>query len=159
MGRLHHPLMSGPARAVAIVLLVVCGFAVAPAQAALIDFQDQPLGPYLGDIVTLTTQGVSVTFSGMDLMIRDIVQPQGRPPGASRVMWTYITYDAITATFEGGFTTDFVQIRELDRWGVFTGSRHDHDVCFRSLERAAWNGHQLGGVHQPRVSGYREGCI
>jgi hypothetical protein len=26
-------------------------------------------------------------------------------------LWTYITYDAITATFEGGFTTDFVQIR------------------------------------------------
>ncbi len=26
-------------------------------------------------------------------------------------MWTYITYDAITATFEGGVTTDFVQIR------------------------------------------------
>ena len=90
----------------------------------IIDFQDQALGSYPGDNVTIcclarnapsapTTGSADVNFVGAGLRIRDLT-PFGLPAGASRVLSTDpIDLAQITATlvFPEGVTTDFVQIR------------------------------------------------
>ena len=90
----------------------------------IIDFQDQPVGSYPGEEVTIcclarsapsepSTGWADVTFVGNGLRIRDITS-FGFPAGASRVLSTDPTdFATITATLvlPAGVTTDFVQIR------------------------------------------------
>lgn len=101
------------------LLVALCLYAAQPVAADVITFQDQPLGPYADETVTIAAGGTFVQFSGRGLQIRDI-QGHGFPDGASRVLSTIGDIDRITATFAPGFTTNFVQVRN---WisGTFSG--------------------------------------
>jgi PEP-CTERM motif-containing protein len=102
-------------------------FTAALASADTITFQDQAVGRYPGDTVTLMTGGVTTIFSGAGLRIRDLAE-LGFPPGSSRALTTTGDVEPITAIFGGGFTTDFVQIRN---WvsGIYT---HEVDTITMS---------------------------
>lgn len=114
------------ARNGAAVLVVVCLFA-SPAAAEVITFQDQPLGVYPDESVTIAAGGTSVRFTGFELQIRDIGESVF-PPGASRVLSTRGDVFPISATFGPGFTTNFVQVRN---W-VFGGSTSEVDTIVMS---------------------------
>ena len=78
-----------------------------------ITFQDQPVGVYPGGTVALPIDGTTVVFAGAGLRIRDVEFFNNRPiqkfpHGASRVLSTDGDIQTITATFAGGFTSDFV---------------------------------------------------
>jgi hypothetical protein len=98
------------ARLKTVVLCAIWLFAPAPTSADPITFQNHPVGAFAGDAVALSTDGVTVVFAGLGLHIRDI-EGFGFPSGASRVLSTAGDVEPITATFAGGFTTDFIQIR------------------------------------------------
>jgi PEP-CTERM motif len=104
-------------RGIALVAAISV-FTCAPASADTITFQDQAVGRYADDAVTLITGGVTTMFSGVGLRIRDLTE-LGFPPGSSRALTTTGDVEPITATFASGFTTDFVQIRN---WlsGIYT---------------------------------------
>ena len=112
-------ILSEAVRIVSTLLVALCLLSAQPVAAEVITFQDQPVGPYPDDTVTIAADGTLVRFSGRGLQIRDI-QGAGFPPGASRVLSTLGDIQQITATFAPGFTTDFVQVRN---WisGVYTG--------------------------------------
>jgi hypothetical protein len=116
------PRVASPLRAVrrgAVLLVAMCLFASRPVAADVITFQDQSLGPYPDDTVTITAGGTFVQFSGRGLNIRDI-EGAGFPAGSSRLLSSNGDQEVITAAFAPGFTTNFVQIRN---WisGVYTG--------------------------------------
>lgn len=54
-----------------IALIAVTGFAAASNAAIDFNFEDQSIGALAGETVTLTSQGVDVTFSGPGLQIRN----------------------------------------------------------------------------------------
>ncbi|MBY0467458.1 MAG: hypothetical protein K2Q07_00610 [Burkholderiaceae bacterium] len=73
------------------------------AQAGGFSFDDVPLGNIAGDSLTLSTEGVSVTFSGPGLLIRDLTNL-----GAGYALSTAADAGPITVTFGGGFVADSV---------------------------------------------------
>jgi hypothetical protein len=99
-----------PVRRGAVLLVAMCLFAPRSVAAEVITFQDQPLGPYPDDTVTIAAGGTFVQFSGRGLIIRDI-EGAGFPAGSSRVLSSIGDREVITAAFAPGFTTNFVQIR------------------------------------------------
>jgi hypothetical protein len=56
-------------------LLVAVALSLATLNAAVIDFEDQPVGSYAGDTVTITVGGAPVTVTGPGLRIRQFTFP------------------------------------------------------------------------------------
>ena len=73
------------------------------AHAAGFSFDDLPLGNIAGETLTLSTEGVAVTFSGPGLLIRDLAHL-----GAGRALSSSADAGPITVTFDGGFVADSV---------------------------------------------------
>ena len=94
----------------------------APVWADPITFQDQPVGVYPGGTVALPIDGTTVVFAGAGLRIRDAEFFNNRPiqkfPQLEQVAFCRQDGDiqTITATFAGGFTSDFVGMTEVVVW-------------------------------------------
>ncbi len=73
------------------------------AQASGFSFDDLPLGNIAGDTLTLSTEGVEVTFSGPGLLIRDLTNL-----GAGYALSTAADAGPVTVKFGGGFVADSV---------------------------------------------------
>jgi len=92
--------------ALAVALTVIGG--IQCQSASLIDFEGLAVGPLPGGTVTLTVNGVPVTFSGLNLAI-DI----GNPVAGNHTLHSGSYYDPITVTFGGGFSAGFVEIQNV----------------------------------------------
>lgn len=73
------------------------------AQAGGFSFDDLPLGNIDGETLTLSTEGVEVTFSGPGLLIRDLTHL-----GAGHALSSTADAGPITVKFGGGFVADSV---------------------------------------------------
>lgn len=74
-----------------------------PAQAGGFSFDELPLGNIAGETLTLSTEGVEVTFSGPGLLIRDLTHL-----GAGRALSSTADAGPITVRFGNGFFADSV---------------------------------------------------
>lgn len=95
------------------IYVVIAVIAILPttllAVVVVIDFEDQPVGSYLGETVTITAGGIDVTFTGPGLRIRQF----GDPFPNTRVLSTNSDAGPIMVTFGGGFTATYVEFENL----------------------------------------------
>lgn len=86
-----------------MVLAVVCLLFSGVSHATLIDFEGLSTGAIAGDSITITADGVDVTFSGTGLKIRTLGGAFDATYGQTRYLSTSGDSGEITVTFGGGF--------------------------------------------------------
>jgi hypothetical protein len=86
----------------ALAAATLC-LAAASTSASVLTFEDLSVGSIAGDSVTLSVDGVSVTFSGPGLQIRDLSSF-----GVGNALSTTFDAGPVTVTFEGGYLADSV---------------------------------------------------
>lgn len=108
--RIKQALISG------IAALAMVG-AFGGASAAVIDFQGEALGAYVGGTTTISAGGVDVRFTGGGLNVRTL---GGFPAGADRTLSTTGDTQPITLEFLNGVTVNGL---DFHNWisGVHTG--------------------------------------
>ena len=93
-------------RQLGIVCIVVTLSIPGSVSATVIDFNSLPPGPVSGDILNITADGVSVTFSATGLTVLHLVNTVFD----EIVLRSGNNQDPITVTFGGGFTAFFVEV-------------------------------------------------